>query len=103
MGVGINVICKVSLILTSAISVLPERWYCCASGFERKFHKSATTDSILQNGISSLWLKGSLSMVALIHGVVFEFFLVCIFLMRGWNNEGGYIWIESSNCERNMF
>ena len=85
VGVGINMICKVSLALFGGIAVLPEGRGCSASGSKWKFRKSAVIGFILLNGISTpgFW---SLLFISLAHRVVFKVFEICVFSMRCGNN-----------------
>ena len=53
VGVGINMICKVSLTPFGGIAVLPEGRGCSASGSKWQFRKSTVIGSILLNGIST--------------------------------------------------
>ena len=85
VGVGINMICKVSLTPFGGIAVLPEGRGCSASGSKWKFRKSAVIGSILLNGISTpgFW---RLLFISLAHRVVFEILEIGVFSMRHGNN-----------------
>ena len=58
VGVGINVIRKVSLTPIGGVAVLPDGWCCCASGSKWKFGKNAEIGSILLSCICCLGFWG---------------------------------------------
>ena len=85
VGIGINMICKVSVTPFGGIAVVPEGWGCSASGSKWKFRKSAVIGSVLVNGISTpgFW---RLLFISLAHRVVFEVLETGVFSMRCGNN-----------------
>ena len=85
VGVGMNMICKVSLTPFGGIAVLPEGWGCSASGSKWKFRKSAVIGSILRNGISTPGFRRVL-FNSLAHRVVFEVLEIGVLSMRCGNN-----------------
>ena len=85
VGIGINVIRKVSLTPIGGVAVLQEGWDCYASGSKWKFRKTAAIGSILLSCICCLGFR-RLSSIFLAHRMIFEVLEVGVLSMRSRDN-----------------